>query len=92
MYYIVYSKPIMKQSILFIYSCNNNNFSKGFSLGGNVALKYVGEQGTNAWRKNIKGCVVTSVPFDAVASQGKIDVGVNRELYSRVKLVLVQMS
>lgn len=57
----------------------------GFSLGGNVCLKYLGELGELATQLNIYGAAVTSVPFDPVASQGKIDApGFNRMVYSGV--------
>ena len=61
----------------------------GFSLGGNVILKYLGEQGDEAWRKNIRGAAVTCVPFDPVASQGKIDQGINRLIYSKVIMIFI---
>jgi len=57
-----------------------NIYLSGFSLGGNVCLKYLSEIGENC--KNCKGAVVTSVPFDPVASQHKIDQGFNRFVYS----------
>jgi uncharacterized protein len=64
-----YNKPI--------YLC-------GFSLGGNVLLKFLGEQGDNALRRNIRGAAVTCVPFDPLACHHKIDVGINRAIYSEV--------
>ena len=36
----------------------------GFSLGGNVALKYLGELGGKARGENIFGAAVACVPFD----------------------------
>ncbi|RYY88321.1 alpha/beta fold hydrolase [archaeon] len=54
----------------------------GFSLGGNVCLKFLGEQGRTAWKRNIRGAAVTCVPFDPVACHLKIDVGFNRAVYS----------
>jgi hypothetical protein len=55
----------------------------GFSLGGNVALKFLGELGSRAKDKNIFGGVVTCVPFDPIASQGKLDENMfNRMVYS----------
>jgi predicted alpha/beta-fold hydrolase len=56
----------------------------GFSLGGNVTLKYLGEQGENAFKKNIRGAAVTCVPFDPAGCQRKIDVGMSRAIYSQV--------
>eukprot|EP01041_Mallomonas_annulata_P004691 gene4691-9299_t len=57
-------------------------YLSGFSLGGNVILKFLGELGEEAWNRNIKGAAVTCVPFDPVACQSKIDVGFNRAVYS----------
>ncbi len=59
-----------------------NIYLSGFSLGGNVCLKYLSEIGENCIKLNCKGAVVTSVPFDPVASQHKIDQGFNRFVYS----------
>ncbi|CAM9637343.1 unnamed protein product [Chrysoparadoxa australica] len=56
----------------------------GFSLGGNVIAKYLGEVGSAASEeKKILGAVVSCVPFDAVNSQLKIDAGFNRRVYAR---------
>jgi len=57
-------------------------YISGFSLGGNVTLKFLGEQKEAALERGIKGAAVTCVPFDPIASQGKLDVGINRILYS----------
>ena len=59
-----------------------NIYLSGFSLGGNVCIKYLSEIGENCIKLNCKGAVVTSVPFDPVASQHKIDQGFNRFVYS----------
>jgi len=60
-------------------------YVSGFSLGGNVILKFLGELGNQAKAKNIFGGVAACVPFDPVASQGKLDQGFNRAVYSEVK-------
>jgi predicted alpha/beta-fold hydrolase len=57
----------------------------GFSLGGNVSLKYLGELGDDATKKGIFGAAVTCVPFDLAGSQAKLDVGFNRAMYSMVR-------
>lgn len=57
----------------------------GFSLGGNVSLKFLGELGDRALEKNIYGGAVTCVPFDPAGCQRKIDLGFNRLIYSKVK-------
>lgn len=54
----------------------------GFSLGGNVSLKFLGELGEKARERNVFGAVVTCVPFDPVASHFKLDAGFNRLAYS----------
>jgi hypothetical protein len=60
-------------------------FITGFSLGGNVTLKLLGELGDEAWKtKKIFGGAVFCVPFDPKECQKVIDVGINRMLYSNV--------
>jgi predicted alpha/beta-fold hydrolase len=46
---------------------NKNIYLCGFSLGGNVLLKFLGEQGEQAEKRRIKGAAVTCVPFDPAA-------------------------
>ena len=58
-------------------------YLSGFSLGGNVALKFLGEQGAKARERNLFGAVTMSVPFDLVQSGAKIDKGINRLLYAK---------
>ena len=53
----------------------------GASLGGNVLLKYLGEQGRNI-RRNIKGAVAISVPFDLGKASRHIGQGFAR-IYQR---------
>lgn len=57
-------------------------YLSGFSLGGNVVLKFLGELGDQAAVRGIKGGVVCSVPFDPLG--GKIDRGFNRIAYAEV--------
>jgi predicted alpha/beta-fold hydrolase len=52
----------------------------GVSLGGNVALKWLGEQG-EAVPQTLRSAVAISVPFDLARSSVRIDQGVSR-LYS----------
>ena len=60
-------------------------FLCGFSLGGNVSLKLLGELGSAARTEmNLLGAAVTCVPFHPIASQGKLDKGFNRAVYSEV--------
>lgn len=44
----------------------------GFSLGGNMTLKYFGEQG-NSISSQIKGGIAVSVPIDLVTSQAEMN-------------------
>src|SRR5690606_19398152 len=46
----------------------------GFSLGGNVLLKYLGEQGDRA-REALRSAAVVSVPFDLVAGTRRLEQG-----------------
>lgn len=57
-------------------------YLSGFSLGGNVALKFLGELGGKARDRNILGAVTMSVPYDLVESGARIDKGINRILYA----------
>ncbi len=45
-----------------------------YSLGGNVLLKYLGEQGERA-RHRLRGAVAFSVPFDLSAGANKLECG-----------------
>ena len=57
-------------------------FLSGFSLGGNVILKYLGEQGEKALQLGVSGAVVTCVPFDPASCQVKLDLNTfNRGIY-----------
>lgn len=60
-------------------------YLSGFSLGGNVILKYLGELNSGAWEtRNIFGAAVSCVPFDPVATQKKTDgVAFNRIVYAQ---------
>jgi len=53
----------------------------GFSLGGNLTLKYLGEQSTNI-HSSIKGAVIFSVPMDLHQSSLKMNHSYNR-IYTR---------
>mmetsp|Transcript_34884 Transcript_34884/g.44490 ORF Transcript_34884/g.44490 Transcript_34884/m.44490 type:complete len:438 (-) Transcript_34884:228-1541(-) len=48
-------------------------YLSGFSLGGNVICKYLGEIGHKAEDMGILGAAVTCVPFDCVGCQKKLD-------------------
>lgn len=53
----------------------------GFSLGGNLTLKFLGEQGDGIYPE-VKGCVTFSVPLDLHASSIQISHPSNR-IYAR---------
>lgn len=57
----------------------------GFSIGGNIALKWLGEQGENAVEK-IRAAAAVSVPFDLAKTVERMDRGFNREIYTRALL------
>lgn len=52
------------------------------SLGGNMMLKWLGEEGEGA-AEVIERAVAVSTPLDLVAAAGALDFGVNRILYTR---------
>lgn len=54
----------------------------GVSLGGNVLLKYLGEQGNNISTR-VKGAVAASVPFDLSRAARFIDEGFSRVYQKR---------
>jgi predicted alpha/beta-fold hydrolase len=53
----------------------------GVSLGGNVLLKWLGEQGSAAPRQ-VVGAVGISVPFDLAACARVLDRGLSRAIYT----------
>jgi predicted alpha/beta-fold hydrolase len=53
----------------------------GVSLGGNVALKWLGEQG-DAAPAEIRAAAAISTPFDLAACAGVLDRGFNRAIYT----------
>lgn len=53
----------------------------GVSLGGNVALKWLGEWGDRV-SDQVRGAVAISTPFDLAACAEVLDRGVNRRLYT----------
>jgi predicted alpha/beta-fold hydrolase len=52
-------------------------FTVGFSLGGNVLLKWLGEQGLDA-PKQLRAAAAVSVPFDLEQGARKIEHGFSR--------------
>ena len=54
----------------------------GFSLGGNITLKYAGEQGNNLQQKRVKAVIAFSVPLDLDAGCRQISTPANF-LYAR---------
>lgn len=63
----------------------------GISLGGNVLLKWLGEQGAAA-RGLLARAAAVSAPLDLQASGDALDHGLNRVLYTRVFLASMKAS
>jgi uncharacterized protein len=53
----------------------------GYSLGGNVVLKFLGESGTDC-RPLVAAAVAVSVPFDLAAGADRLEKGVLGRVYS----------
>ena len=67
---------------LHIEDSSRKIYLSGFSLGGNVILKYLGEMGRGALELGVSGAVVTCVPFDPKSCQVKLDLNsFNRGIY-----------
>lgn len=60
----------------------------GFSLGGNVTLKLLGELGELAPTRNIYGGVAASVPFDCTPRPGEVKLDFFNKIYARVSCYL----
>lgn len=60
----------------------------GFSLGGNVLLKYLGEEGSEI-PSLVRGGVVYSSPLDLPSSSRKLDQGINRIYVRRFLKTLI---
>ncbi|CAM9642327.1 unnamed protein product [Scytosiphon promiscuus] len=58
-------------------------FLSGFSLGGNVITKFLGDLGDRAKEMGIMGGAVACVPFDAVSCQQRVDTGFGKLVYAR---------
>jgi predicted alpha/beta-fold hydrolase len=56
----------------------------GYSLGGNVLLKWLGERGEKS-PESLRAAVAVSVPFDLAAAAHRIDHGIHR-IYGQVFL------
>ncbi|KAA8496186.1 putative esterase YheT [Porphyridium purpureum] len=57
-------------------------FLVGLSLGGNVVLKWLGEQGHEALRLGVRGAAVASVPFSPYHAARKLNEGMSRAIYA----------
>jgi len=57
----------------------------GYSIGGNIVLKWLGEQETRG-AGLVHKAVVVSVPYDLMRSVEVLDRGFNREVYTRALL------
>jgi predicted alpha/beta-fold hydrolase len=56
-------------------------YAVGISLGGNMLLKWLGEEGRAA-SELLERAVAVSAPMDLVAAAGKLDFGIRRILYT----------
>ena len=65
------------------------DYAAGVSLGGNVLLKWLGEQGAAAPALPRRAAAV-SAPLDLAASGRALDRGVNRRLYTRLFLTTMK--
>lgn len=78
---------------------NNYNYENiiiiGFSLGGNLTLKYMGEYADNLSPK-IKGAIATSVPVDIASSEREMDKLKNKlyieEFLKTIRLKVLEKS
>ena len=64
-------------------------YAVGVSLGGNMLLKWLGEEGANATAV-IDGAVAVSVPVDLAAAAAQLDCGFKKILYTRPFSSLVE--
>ena len=67
----------------------NPIFLVGYSIGGNIILKWLGEQGKNV-PPQIQKAVAVSVPYDLLRSVQVMDRGFNREIYTRKLLTTLK--
>lgn len=61
---------------------NQKIYLAGYSRGGNVLLKWLGEKGGDM-PPQVKKAVAVSVPYDLVQTTSRLDRGFNREVYTR---------
>ena len=59
-------------------------YLSGFSLGGNVSLKFLGELGESAPSRGVYGAVAICIPFDPSRAQYQLEDGFNRAVYAEV--------
>jgi predicted alpha/beta-fold hydrolase len=57
-------------------------YAVGVSLGGNMLLKWLGEEGRNALQL-VRRAVAVSVPVDLAAAAAQLDAGLKRLIYTR---------
>lgn len=68
---------------------NTPIFLVGYSIGGNILLKWLGEQGENA-RQKVQKAAAISVPYDLTEAARILDRGFNREVYTRSLLATLK--
>lgn len=70
--------------IRYLRECHHQTklYLTGFSIGGNIALKWLGENAEKA-RYYVKKAVAVSVPYDLMKSVELLDRGFNKAVYTR---------
>jgi uncharacterized protein len=61
---------------------NSEIYAVGVSLGGNMLLKWLGEEGGKALQV-VRRAVAVSVPVDLAAAAAQLDAGLKRMIYTR---------
>lgn len=90
-YYAYHSGATEDLDAIIKHAINNKNYAeiylKGISLGGNMALKYVGER--DHLPKEIKACIGVSVPCSLQHSAKQLHKLINKPFHDRFKRSLV---
>jgi len=82
-YHVGFTKDINELVVeLHLRYPSRKIYLSGFSLGGNVSLKYLGELGNRAADRHIFGAVTMSVPYDATGAGAALDDGINKYIYA----------
>ncbi|GJD09840.1 Putative esterase YheT [Galdieria sulphuraria] len=60
----------------------------GFSLGGNIIIKFLGELGNSAYERRILGATVACVPLNPFYCQPKADRGISKVIYENLMTII----